>query len=95
MAESPHSADLVHLPSFITAPGESDVLMVVMDVVLLAGILMFGILFLRLHTLPESVKDLTFLLGLRSCGHEMLPIPYGHKINFIIDNSQGNDTNSF
>lgn len=44
-----------HLPSFITAPGETDVLMVVMTVFLAVAILMFGILFLRLHTLPERV----------------------------------------
>jgi hypothetical protein len=59
MAESPHSAASAHLPSFITAPGETDVLMVVMAVVLLLGILMFGILFLRLHTLPERIAHKT------------------------------------
>jgi hypothetical protein len=42
-----------HLPSFITAPGETDVLMLITAVILLASIVMFGILFLRLHHLPE------------------------------------------
>jgi hypothetical protein len=42
-----------HLPSFITAPGETDVLMVITAVILLVSIVMFGILFLRLHHLPE------------------------------------------
>ena len=55
MAESLHPAAPHHLPSFITAPGETDVLMVVMGFILLLGILMFGILFLRLHSLPERV----------------------------------------
>src|SRR5215831_2840448 len=44
-----------HLPSFITAPGETDVLMVVMAIILVLGVVAFGILFLRLHTLPERM----------------------------------------
>jgi hypothetical protein len=55
MAESLHPAAPHHLPSFITAPGETDVLMMVMGFVLLLAILMFGILFFRLHSLPERV----------------------------------------
>ena len=55
MAESLNSAAPQHLPSFITAPGETDVLMVIMAIVLLLSILGFGILFLRLHTLPERL----------------------------------------
>jgi hypothetical protein len=55
MAESLNPAAPHHLPGFITAPGETDVLMVVMGFILLFGILMFGILFLRLHSLPERV----------------------------------------
>jgi hypothetical protein len=44
-----------HLPSFITAPGETDILMVVTAVILAVSILMFGILFFRLHNLPEQL----------------------------------------
>ena len=44
-----------HLPSFITAPGETDVLMVVMTLILIASVLGFGVLFFRLHTLPERI----------------------------------------
>src|ERR1051326_5649109 len=54
MAE-PHPAATPHLPSFITAPGETDVLMVVMSIILILSVMMFGILFLRLHTLPERI----------------------------------------
>jgi hypothetical protein len=43
------------MPSFITAPGETDVLMVVMGVILALAVLGFGIVFLRLHTLPERM----------------------------------------
>src|SRR5438093_2177776 len=44
-----------HLPPFITAPGETDVLMAIMAVFLVAVVLGVGILFLRLHTLPERI----------------------------------------
>ena len=57
MADLTHPAATHHLPSFITAPGETDVLMVVMAVILLLAVLMFGILFLRLHTLPERMAQ--------------------------------------
>lgn len=63
-----------HLPPFITAPGDTDVLMVGMAVVLIGAVLGVGILFLRLHTLPERIahqsKKLQFeivaVLGLLS-----------------------------
>jgi hypothetical protein len=44
-----------HLPMFVTAPGQTDVLMVVMAVILGLSVVGFGVLFLRLHTLPERV----------------------------------------
>jgi hypothetical protein len=50
-----HPAASHHLPAFITAPGQTDVLMVAMAIILLAAVLMFGILFLRLHSLPERI----------------------------------------
>src|SRR6185436_11895869 len=50
-----HPAASHDLPSFITAPGETDVLMVVMAVIMLLSVLLFGSLFFRLHTLPERM----------------------------------------
>src|SRR5215813_406051 len=50
-----HPAATPHLPSFITAPGETDVLMVVMVIILVLSVLGFGLVFLRLHTLPERI----------------------------------------
>jgi hypothetical protein len=44
-----------NLPPFITGPGETDVLMVVMGIILVLAILSFGVLFFRLHTLPERI----------------------------------------
>jgi hypothetical protein len=43
------------LPGFITAPGETDILMVVSAIVLIGAVLAFGLVFLRLHTLPERM----------------------------------------
>jgi hypothetical protein len=53
--QSMHPAATQHLPIFITAPGQTDVLMVVMAFVLVGVVVGFGVLFLRLHTLPERV----------------------------------------
>jgi hypothetical protein len=55
MSASVHPAATHHLPLFITGPGETDVLMVVTAVILGLATLGFGILFLRLHTLPERI----------------------------------------
>jgi hypothetical protein len=55
MAEPLHPAASHQLPSFITAPGDTDVLMVVMSAILLLSVLAFGVLFFRLHTLPERL----------------------------------------
>jgi hypothetical protein len=55
MADSINPVATHHLPRFITAPGETDVLMVVMAVILILCVVAFGILFLRLHTLPERL----------------------------------------
>ncbi len=44
-----------HLPIFITPPGETDVLMVVMAVVLVVAVLAIGNLYFRLHSLPEQI----------------------------------------
>ncbi len=54
-AELHPAASHHHLPGFITSPGESDVLMIVTGIFLLAGVVGFGILFLTLHTLPERM----------------------------------------
>jgi hypothetical protein len=55
MTEPLHPAATHHLPSFITAPGETDLLMVVVAVILLLSVLTFGVLFFWLHSLPERM----------------------------------------
>jgi hypothetical protein len=44
-----------HMPIFITPPGHTDVLMVVTAAFLLVMVVAFGLLFLRLHSLPERM----------------------------------------
>jgi hypothetical protein len=53
MAQSLHPSAPHHLPPFITAPGETDVLMWVTGVFLALFVLAVGILYFRLHALPE------------------------------------------
>jgi hypothetical protein len=55
MTEVLHPAATHNWPSFITPPGETDVLMVVMAVILALAVLMFGIIYFRLHSLPEHI----------------------------------------
>ena len=59
MTESVHPAATHNLPSFITPPGETDVLMVVMSVILVLAVLLFGVLFFHLHTLPDRIAHKT------------------------------------
>ncbi len=53
--ESLHEAASQHLPPFITAPGETDWLLVVMAIVLLGSLVALGAFFFWLHNLPERM----------------------------------------
>jgi hypothetical protein len=55
MAEQLHPAAAHNLPAFITAPGDTDVLMVVMAIILAVCVMGFGVLYFRLHSLPEQI----------------------------------------
>lgn len=59
MSEKLNPAAPHNLPAFITAPGEADVLLYVMVVVLLLIIVGLGVLYLRLHALPEHIAHRT------------------------------------
>jgi hypothetical protein len=50
-----NSAATDHLPFFVTPPGESDVLFNATIVFLIAAVFAVGILYLRLHALPEHL----------------------------------------
>ena len=55
MSESLHPSAPHHLPGFITAPGDTDTLMVVVGIVLIGSVLAVGNFYLHLHTLPERM----------------------------------------
>jgi hypothetical protein len=50
-----HPSAVHHQPVFITPPGETDVLLVVIALVLVAAMLAFGVFFFWLHNLPERL----------------------------------------
>jgi hypothetical protein len=55
VSEVLHPAAPHHLPSFITAPGDTDTLMVVVGIILIAAVLGVGNFYLHLHTMPERM----------------------------------------
>jgi hypothetical protein len=55
LSDQQHPLAPHHLPGFITAPGETDIFMVVMGVFLIVAILAVGNFYLKLHTLPERM----------------------------------------
>jgi hypothetical protein len=55
VSESLHPAAPDHLPGFITAPGDTDTLMVVVGIILIAAVLGVGNFYLHLHTMPERM----------------------------------------
>src|SRR5712672_4131070 len=52
---SPNPAATTHLPFFITAPGDTDVLFNIMVVFVVASIVLTGVIFLTIHSLPERM----------------------------------------
>ncbi len=55
MADLSHPAATHHLPPFVTAPGETDVLFVVMAIFVLAALIGLGLFYFKLHALPEQL----------------------------------------
>src|SRR5882724_5264286 len=55
VSEALHPAAPHHLPGFITAPGDTDVLMIVVGIILIGAIIGVGNFYLHLHSLPERM----------------------------------------
>jgi hypothetical protein len=57
-----HPAASHHLPWFLTAPGDSDILFTITTIVVLLVVFGLGVVFFRLHSLPERLghKKLQF-----------------------------------
>jgi len=62
MTPAQHPAASNHLPWFLTAPGDSDILFTITTIVVLLIVLGLGVVFFRLHSLPERLghKKLQF-----------------------------------
>lgn len=55
MTQTLHPNAPLHLPAFITAPGDTDIFMVIVGLFLIGAVLMVGNLYLRLHSMPERM----------------------------------------
>jgi hypothetical protein len=55
VSESIHPSAPHHLPSFITGPEDTDVLMVAVGIFLIVAVLAVGNFYLHLHSLPERM----------------------------------------
>ena len=66
MTASPNPIATTHVPFFITAPGQTDVLFNVTLVFVVACIILTGVVFLTIHSLPERMahKSKKILLDL-------------------------------
>ena len=66
MTVSPNPIATTHMPFFITAPGETDVLFNVTLVFVIACVILTGVIFLTIHSLPERMahKSKKILLDL-------------------------------
>src|SRR5262249_43130748 len=59
MAADIHPLATHHLPAFITAPGETDVLFNVMIGVVIVAVVLIGVLYFKIHALPEPIAHRT------------------------------------
>ncbi|AUH62883.1 hypothetical protein [Paracoccus zhejiangensis] len=51
----PHPLAVEHLPGFITAPGQSDGLLNFVIIFLVIAVILTGVFYLKLHSLPERM----------------------------------------
>ena len=79
-----HSAATDHLPFFITAPGQSDGLFNAMLVFLIAFVFGIGLLYLRLHALPEHMAHGTSKVQMQIVGVLALLALFTHNHIFWI-----------
>jgi len=56
MAENIHPLAAHHLQSFITPPGQTDTMMVIVAIFLVIAVISVGVLYFNLHSLPERMS---------------------------------------
>ena len=59
MAADINPAATHHLPMFVVAPGETDILFNVMLVFVIVAIVLLGVLYFKIHALPEHIAHRT------------------------------------
>jgi NADH:ubiquinone oxidoreductase subunit 5 (subunit L)/multisubunit Na+/H+ antiporter MnhA subunit len=73
-----------YLPSFVTSPGESDWLMTVMLIFLLVTVVSVGLVYLKLHALPEHMAHRTSKVQLQFVAVLALLALFTHNAVFWI-----------
>jgi multisubunit Na+/H+ antiporter MnhF subunit len=101
MATLEHPLATHHLPAFITAPGETDIMLVVMAVILIGVVLAAGVFFFWLHSLPERMVhnkvqfDIVVVLALLSLFTHIHAFWVAALLIALIDFSTFSFTSSF
>ncbi len=73
-----------HLPSFVTLPGQSDWLMTVMAAFLILTVISVGLIYLKLHALPEHMAHRTSKVQLQFVSVLALLALFTHNAVFWI-----------
>lgn len=73
-----------YLPSFVTGPGQSDWLMTVMAVFLIVTVVSAGLIYLKLHALPEHMAHRTSKVQLQFVAVLALLALFTHNAVFWI-----------
>lgn len=56
MSDTTSTGVPAHLPGFITPPGETDTLLVVVTIVIVLSVFAIGVVYFKLHALPERMS---------------------------------------
>jgi len=73
-----------HLPGFVAGPGQSDWLMTVMAVFLIVAVVSIGLLYLKLHALPEHMAHRSSKVQMQFVGVLALLALFTHNHVFWI-----------
>ena len=79
MTASPNPVATEHLPFFITAPGDTDVLFNIMVVFVIASVILTGVIFLTIHSLPERMAHRSKKIQLDIVAVLCLLAPFTHE----------------
>ena len=73
-----------HLPGFITAPGETDILFVVSVAILIAAVMGLGVMYFWLHSIPERLSHGTGKIQFQLVGVLALLALFTHNNMFWV-----------